>query len=65
MEKRCLALYGAGQRLTVLGDRLLQTPCQALAERQLNGPDKHLIATFQPEQHAHEIKLNIISAPVK
>lgn len=29
----------------------------------LNEPDKDLITTFQPEQHAHEIKLNVISAP--
>lgn len=46
-----------------LGDRLLWTPCQALAERILNEPDKDLITTFQPEQHAHEIKWNVISVP--
>lgn len=45
------------------GDRLLHTLCQSLAERQLKETDKDLIATFQPEQHAHEIKLNVISAP--
>lgn len=26
-------------------------------------PDKDLIATCQPEQRAHEIKLNVVSAP--
>lgn len=62
MGKSQLALYGVG-RLTQLQGQALYATCQALAERQLKEPDKDLIATSQPEQHEHEIKLNVISAP--
>lgn len=63
MEERLSCFIWSETMSDRLGDRLLWTPCQALAERILNEPDKDLIATFQPEQHAHEIKLNLISAP--
>lgn len=63
MEERLSCFIWSGTMSDRLEDRLLWTPCQALAERMLNEPDKDLIATFQPEQHAHEIKLNVISAP--
>lgn len=52
-----------GQCLTQLRGQALYATCQALAERQLKEPDKDLIATCQPEQRAHEIKLNVVSAP--